>query len=60
MMIARQNHQRREDLPETLQQSDPLFTLIERLRGLLQRQLAERDTSIDWEDGEIRDGDYRH
>lgn len=60
MMIARQHHQHHEDLPQSVRQGDRLVMLIERLRDILQRQLAERDTSIDWEDGEVRDEDSRH
>lgn len=60
MMLARDDHQRRLGLLDSFQQSDRLVMLIERLRGILQRQLVERDTSIDWEDGERRDEQARH
>lgn len=59
MMIARQHQQHHEDLPQSVRQGDRLVMLIERLRDILQRQISERDTSIDWEDGEIRE-DSRH
>lgn len=59
MMIARQNHEDGPGLLDDARQNDRLAMLIERLRDILQRQIAERDTSIDWEDGEIRD-DSRH
>jgi hypothetical protein len=60
MMIARHHHQHHEDLPQSVRQNDRLVMLIERLRDILQRQIAERDTSIDWEDGEVRGDDSRH
>ena len=59
-MLARDEHHRRQGMLDSFQQNDRLVMLIERLREILQRQLAERDTSIDWEDGEVRDEQARH